>query len=85
MIKKLRCQTDFLVIGSGIAGLISALNASSLGKVIIISKTKPDDCNTSLAQGGIAAVLPGSDDSISLHIEDTLRVGAGLALSLIHI
>ncbi len=79
MVKKLRCQTDFLVIGSGIAGLISALNASSLGKVIVISKTKPDDCNTSLAQGGIAAVLPGSDDSISLHIEDTLRVGAGLA------
>jgi len=71
-------RTDFLVIGSGIAGLNFALKAAELGEVILISKSKLDDCSTSLAQGGIAAVLPGSDDSFELHIQDTIRAGAGL-------
>jgi len=70
---------DFLVIGSGIAGLAFALDASKLGKVIVISKGNLDEGSTSLAQGGIAAVLPGTDDSFESHIRDTLRTGAGLS------
>ncbi len=71
-------NTDFLVIGTGIAGLTFAINAATIGKVIIISKSKAIETSTDLAQGGIAAVIPGTDDSISLHIEDTLRTGVGL-------
>ena len=70
---------DFLVIGSGIAGLAFALDASKLGKVVVISKGNLDEGSTSLAQGGIAAVLPGTDDSFESHIQDTLRTGAGLS------
>lgn len=68
---------DFLVVGSGIAGLSFAIRAAQLGKVIIITKKQEVDCATNLAQGGIAAVL-ADDDSFALHIEDTLRSGAGL-------
>lgn len=68
---------DFLVVGSGIAGLSFAIRAAQLGKVIIITKKQEIDCATNLAQGGVAAVL-AEDDSFALHIEDTLRSGAGL-------
>ena len=69
---------DFLVIGSGIAGLTFALDAAKLGKVILISKSALDEGSTSLAQGGIAAVLPETNDSFESHIRDTFRTGAGL-------
>lgn len=68
---------DFLVVGSGIAGLSFAIRAARLGKVIVITKKQEVDCATNLAQGGIAAVL-SEDDSFDLHIADTLRSGAGL-------
>lgn len=70
-------QTDYLVLGSGLAGLYFALRASRHGRVVVISKRSVTDANTQYAQGGIAGVL-GSDDSPDKHIEDTLRVGDSL-------
>lgn len=69
--------TDFLIIGSGIAGLFTALKAAQHGKVIVLSKTTIEECNTGLAQGGIAAAIH-KDDSPFLHWEDTLEAGAGI-------
>lgn len=70
-------QSDFLIIGSGIAGLSLALNLAERGSVKLVTKREPEDSNTNLAQGGIASVLdPG--DSFDLHVRDTLSAGAGL-------
>jgi len=70
-------KTDFLVIGSGIAGLSLALKLSQLGEVFVITKKKKAESNTNYAQGGIASVF-GDDDSFELHMKDTLSCGAGL-------
>jgi L-aspartate oxidase len=70
-------ETDYLVIGSGIAGMYFALNAAAHGRVVIIAKKKLDDTATNWAQGGVAAVL-GDDDSFEAHVQDTLTVGDGL-------
>lgn len=68
---------DFLVVGSGIAGLLAALEASGSGQVVILTKKNLSEGNTVYAQGGIAAAI-SSEDSPELHFRDTLKAGAGL-------
>ncbi|MFN2508418.1 MAG: L-aspartate oxidase [Chthoniobacterales bacterium] len=70
-------EYDFVVIGSGIAGLSFALKAAKHGSVAVITKRKGADSNTAWAQGGIACVTSG-EDSFELHLRDTLEAGAGL-------
>lgn len=68
---------DYLVIGSGIAGLTFALDAAQDGSVLLLTKKNRAESNTNYAQGGIASVM-SEDDSIRLHAEDTMVAGAGL-------
>jgi L-aspartate oxidase len=70
-------QYDFVVIGSGIAGLTFSLKAAKHGSVAVITKRKGVDSNTAWAQGGIACVT-SDEDSFELHVADTLEAGAGL-------
>ena len=75
--KIMSSKVDFLVIGSGMAGLIYALKVAPYGSVCILSKINMDETATSYAQGGIAAVMY-SPDNYKKHIEDTMIAGAGL-------
>ena len=72
-----RIRTRFLVVGSGVAGLHTALRASSEGEVMVLTKRSLFDSATAYAQGGIAAAL-GAGDSPELHRLDTLAAGAAL-------
>jgi L-aspartate oxidase len=69
---------DYIVVGSGIGGLYTALLAKEQGSVLVITKGSIDDCNTKYAQGGIAAAI-GKGDSPELHIKDTINAGCGLS------
>lgn len=70
-------STDFLVIGSGIAGLTFALKAAKFGKVTIVTKSSLEETNTRYAQGGIAAVF-SEPDNFEKHIMDTMIAGGGI-------
>ena len=70
-------QTDFIVVGSGIAGLRAAVSLASMGRVSVLTKDRVTESNTEYAQGGVAVVL-SDDDAIDLHYQDTIDAGAGL-------
>jgi L-aspartate oxidase len=72
-----RLRAEFLVIGSGIAGLRAAIHLLDHGEVVLVTKADSGESNTGYAQGGIAAAM-GPDDSPELHRDDTLEAGAGL-------
>ena len=69
--------TDFLIVGSGIAGLRAAIALAPFGRVLVLTKAAATESNTGYAQGGIAAAI-GADDSPALHASDTIRAGDGL-------
>lgn len=70
-------DSDYLVIGSGVSGLMSALRLAKKGRVLIVTKTDRSESNTNYAQGGVACVMT-SDDTLQSHVDDTLDAGAGL-------
>jgi L-aspartate oxidase len=71
-------DADVLVLGSGIAGLMVALESAAFADVLVLSKRRAEDTNTNFAQGGIAAVFDPADSFVA-HERDTLRCGAGLS------
>jgi len=72
-------RTDFLIIGSGIAGLRAAADLALAGEVLVLTKADPTESNTGYAQGGIAAAV-GPGDSPRLHAIDTVNAGDGLCV-----
>lgn len=70
-------DTDYLVVGSGIAGLMSAIRLGEKGRTLVLTKKESAESNTNYAQGGVACVMT-SDDSFESHIDDTLVAGDGL-------
>ncbi len=75
--KALPSETDFIVVGAGIAGLRAAVELASAGRVVCLAKQEVTESNTQYAQGGIAAAL-SDEDEVRLHLEDTLKAGDGL-------
>jgi L-aspartate oxidase len=73
-------STDFLVLGSGIAGLRAAIGLARHGSVLVVTKDQPTESNTGYAQGGVAVAL-GTEDHTDLHLTDTLDAGAGIVSS----
>ncbi len=77
VMKALPTETDFIVVGAGIAGLRASVELASAGRVLCLAKLEVTESNTQYAQGGIAAAL-SDDDEVRLHLEDTLKAGDGL-------
>jgi L-aspartate oxidase len=75
--KSLPQETDFIVVGAGIAGLRASVELASAGRVLCLAKREVTESNTQYAQGGIAAAL-SDEDEVGLHLEDTLKAGDGL-------
>ena len=75
--KNLPSETDFIVVGAGIAGLRASVEVASAGRVLCLAKREVTESNTQYAQGGIAAAL-SDEDEVGLHLEDTLKAGDGL-------
>jgi L-aspartate oxidase len=75
--QRLPAETDFVVIGAGVAGLRAAVELAAAGRVLVLAKKEVTDSNTQYAQGGIAAAL-SDEDEVSLHLQDTLIAGDGL-------
>jgi L-aspartate oxidase len=70
-------DTDFLIVGAGIAGLRAAIGLAQAGRVVVVTKEALGESNTHYAQGGIAVAISGKED-VSLHLEDTVNAGDGL-------
>jgi len=77
VMQALPAETDFIVVGAGIAGLRASVELASAGRVLCLAKREVTESNTQYAQGGIAAAL-SDDDEVRLHLEDTLKAGDGL-------
>src|SRR5512147_737905 len=72
-------QTDFLIIGGGVAGLRAAVELARNGEVLVVTKDAPSESSSEYAQGGVAVAL-SDEDEISIHFEDTIKAGDGLCL-----
>src|SRR5882672_12736727 len=70
-------ETDFIVVGAGVAGLRAAIALAEAGRVLVLAKQELTESATQYAQGGIAVALSDEDD-ISIHLQDTLEAGDGL-------
>ena len=70
-------ETDFVVVGAGIAGLRAAIELAPAGRVLVLAKREVSESATQYAQGGIAAAL-SDEDEIGLHLQDTLSAGDGV-------
>src|SRR5256885_7566999 len=70
-------ETDFIVVGGGIAGLRSAIGLADAGRVLVVTKREVTESNTQYAQGGIAVAL-SDDDEVALHLQDSSEAGDGL-------
>jgi L-aspartate oxidase len=80
-----KITTDFLVIGSGVAGLRSAIELSDYGSVLVVTKDIPTESSTEYAQGGVAVAL-SDEDEVGIHFEDTIKAGDGLCKeSAVHV
>jgi len=75
--KGLPAETDFVIIGAGVAGLRAAIELASAGRVLVLAKKEVTKAHAQSAQGGLAAVL-SDEDEITLHLQDTLGAGDGL-------
>jgi len=73
-------RTDYIVIGSGVAGLRAAIELAKFGRVLVVTKDKPSESSTEYAQGGVAVAM-SDDDEVRIHYSDTLRAGDGLCRS----